>query len=266
MFRRLADFGGYASVTPTARPTRPCGPPRGRHRRRARRADPFDTLVDIVLADELRTVLWPRAPDDDDAHWALRHTLWDDDDVSSAAATPVPTSTACAAARTRPSSSPTCLRGRGLVPLERAVHALTDKPARLFGLRDRGRVAVGAIADLVVFDPETVGAEPATLVRDLPGGASAWSAASTGVRRVYVNGVETVVDGESTGRLAGHRAAVRAATPTPSPFTDDARSPRRAFSRRTACPVGRRQRGREGAQIPPRQHLGVMGDHVLGNC
>ena len=101
------------------------------------------------------------------------------------------------------------LRGRKLVSLEWAVHALTGKPAQLLGLRDRGTVAVGAHADLVVFDPETVGSAPATLVRDLPGDAPRMVAASIGVKRVYVNGVETVVDGEAHRRPPGNRAPIR---------------------------------------------------------
>ncbi len=51
--------------------------------------------------------------------------------------------------------------------------------------------------------PTRSGATPATLVRDLPGDAPRMVAASTGVMRVYVNGVETVVDGEATGALPG---------------------------------------------------------------
>src|SRR5690606_9614306 len=96
-----------------------------------------------------------------------------------------------------------CLRGRQLVSPERAVQFLTDAPARLFGLRDRGRIAPGAYADLVLFDPQTVGAAAATLVRDLPGGAPRMTAASTGVAHVFVNGTETVRDGEPTGALPG---------------------------------------------------------------
>lgn len=64
-------------------------------------------------------------------------------------------------------------------------------------------VAEGAIADLVVFDPESVGAEHATLVNDLPGGTARLTADALGVRRVYVGGVVTVEDNASTGALPG---------------------------------------------------------------
>jgi N-acyl-D-aspartate/D-glutamate deacylase len=89
------------------------------------------------------------------------------------------------------------------MPVEQAVHAFTGKPAALFGLRDRGVVSEGAWADLVVFDPETVGSEPARLVTDLPGGAVRLVAGSTGVHHVYVNGTETVRDGQATDATPG---------------------------------------------------------------
>jgi N-acyl-D-aspartate/D-glutamate deacylase len=165
--------------------------------------DPFDTLVDIVIADELRTVLWPSAPDDDDAHWDLRRAVWDDPDVFLGGS-----DAGAHLDRMCGGSYPTqfladTLRGRQLVSLEWAVHAMTGKVADLFGLRDRGTLVEGALADIVVFDPATVGSEPATLVRDLPGGAPRMIASSTGITRVYVNGTETVVDGEATGANAG---------------------------------------------------------------
>jgi N-acyl-D-aspartate/D-glutamate deacylase len=95
------------------------------------------------------------------------------------------------------------LRGRRSMSLEHAVHLMTDKPARLFGLRDRGRIAVGALADLVLFDPDTVDAAPARLVRDLPDGSARLTAAAIGVAHVFVNGVETVAAGVETGALPG---------------------------------------------------------------
>jgi N-acyl-D-aspartate/D-glutamate deacylase len=96
-----------------------------------------------------------------------------------------------------------CLRGRKLVPLEQAVHMVTAQPARLFGLRGRGLVREGYAADVFVFDPETIGSEPARLVHDLPGETPRLYAGSHGVVRVLVNGVETVRDGEPTGSLPG---------------------------------------------------------------
>ena len=90
-----------------------------------------------------------------------------------------------------------------MLSLERAVHELSGKPAGLFGLRDRGVVAPGARADLVVFDPAKVGAEPARLVHDLPGGCARVTADSLGVHHVFVNGVETVRDGRITGATPG---------------------------------------------------------------
>jgi N-acyl-D-aspartate/D-glutamate deacylase len=80
---------------------------------------------------------------------------------------------------------------------------MTGQPARLFGLHERGLVREGYAADLFVFDPATVGSEPARLVYDLPGDTPRLYAGSHGVVRVLVNGVETVRDGEPTGVLPG---------------------------------------------------------------
>ena len=70
-------------------------------------------------------------------------------------------------------------------------------------LRRRGLVAEDYAADLFIFDPATVGSEPARLVHDLPGDAPRLIAASVGVVRVMVNGVETVRDGAPTGAVPG---------------------------------------------------------------
>ena len=203
MFRRLADFGGYVIGQTYSAANEGLAGRRVRDIAADRGADPFDTLVDVVLADELRTVLWPSAPDDDDAHWALRAALWEDPDVLLGGS-----DAGAHLDRMCGGSYPTqfladVLRGRRLVSLERAVHLLTEAPAQLIGLRGRGRIGPGAHADLLLFDPSTVGAAPAVLVHDLPGGAARMTAASIGVHRVHVNGVATVVDGEPTGALPG---------------------------------------------------------------
>ena len=81
---------------------------------------------------------------------------------------------------------------------------MTDAPARLFGLRERGRVAEGWHADLVVFDPETVDSGPSIARHDLPGGGERLYAESVGVAHVLVGGVEIAHDSVLTGALPGH--------------------------------------------------------------
>jgi N-acyl-D-aspartate/D-glutamate deacylase len=165
--------------------------------------EPFDTLLDIVIADGLRTVLWPKPTDRDDATWALRAEVWEDPRAM------VGGSDAGAHLdRMCGSNYPTsflgdCLRNRQLATLERAVHMMTEQPARLFGLRERGVIAPGMHADLFVFDPATVASEPARLVNDLPGGMPRLFAASIGVAHVLVNGTETITEGKPTGEVPG---------------------------------------------------------------
>jgi N-acyl-D-aspartate/D-glutamate deacylase len=203
VFRRLADFANYiigdtyapANDGLSGRKVSDIAAERGR--------DPFACLIDIVVADELRTVLWPIPPDGDDASWELRRQVWGDDRAmiggSDAGAHLDRMQGASFATRFLGDT----LRGRKLVSLERAVQLMTQVPARLFGLRDRGVLVAGNHADVVVFDPETVGSEHARLVYDLPGDSPRLTAAATGVVRVLVNGVETVADNLATGDLPG---------------------------------------------------------------
>jgi N-acyl-D-aspartate/D-glutamate deacylase len=84
------------------------------------------------------------------------------------------------------------VRDRGLLGLEEAIHQITDRPARLYGLRERGRLAPGHHADVVVFDPATIGPEPVHTRHDLPGGAGRLFGGARGIAHVLVNGVEIV--------------------------------------------------------------------------
>ena len=79
-------------------------------------------------------------------------------------------------------------RERGAVSLERAVWRLTGQPARVYGLGGRGRVAPGAVADLVAFDPANVGCGPLERRRDFPAGAARLVAESRGIEHVWVAG------------------------------------------------------------------------------
>ena len=95
------------------------------------------------------------------------------------------------------------IRNRKLVPLEQAVKMITADQAEVFGIKERGYLREGYFADIVVFDPETIASEDASLVADLPGDAPRLTAGSIGVKRVLVNGVETIRDGVATGAKPG---------------------------------------------------------------
>ena len=209
VFRGLARWGTYVIGDTYAPANEGCANRTVADIAEERGTAPFDTLLDIVLADDLRTVLWPNTDDGDENTWSMRAAIWSDPRAM------VGGSDAGAHLdRMCGSSYPTaflddCLRGRKLVPVEQAVHMMTAQPAALFGLRDRGLLQEGYAADLFVFDPETVASEPARLVHDLPGETPRLFAGSHGVVRVLVNGVETVRDGAPTGAVPGHAAPLR---------------------------------------------------------
>ncbi len=87
--------------------------------------------------------------------------------------------------------------------LEEAVRLLTSAPARLYGLSGRGEIRPGYAADLVLFDPATVGLQRTELVADLPGGAARLIQRATGVEYVLVNGAVLIDGGKETGACSG---------------------------------------------------------------
>lgn len=203
VFKRLADFAAYVIGDTYSAANEGLKGRRVADIAAERGTEPFATLIDIVVADDLRTVLWPIPPDGDDASWELRRRTWEDERAMLGGSD-------AGAHLDRMCGAPfptrflgDTLRGRRLVSLERAVQLMTEVPARLFGLRDRGVLREGAHADVFVFDPATVGAEHATLVHDLPGDSPRLTAEPIGVRRVYVNGTVTVEDGTATDALPG---------------------------------------------------------------
>ena len=97
-------------------------------------------------------------------------------------------------------------RDREVLPLEQAVHKLCAQPADLFGIRDRGRVAPGQWADLLLFDPARVGRGKPQRVFDLPAGASRLTTPGIGVHGVWINGQRMA---ETGGVVAGAPRAGR---------------------------------------------------------
>jgi N-acyl-D-aspartate/D-glutamate deacylase len=164
--------------------------------------DAFDALFDIWIADELRTGFQPEPIANSAASWEVRLESLHDPRViigaSDAGAHVEVLSTfdyapALLALTRRP----------GAITLAEAVHKLTDIPARLYGLEGRGRLVEGAWADLVVFDPETVGPGAPGWRNDLPRGAGRIYNEPTGIDHVVVNGTEIAGPSGLTGERSG---------------------------------------------------------------
>jgi len=163
---------------------------------------PWETLCEIVVEDDLKTGLYPPAAGDNEESWALRQQLWNDErcliGASDAGAhldflATFNYSTYLLAAA----------RDRNLLSLESAVQKLTDVPARLYGLKDRGRIEDGWCADLVVFDPDKVAPADIEVREDLPGGAWRLYSEAIGVHHVFINGEQAVLDGQFTDARPG---------------------------------------------------------------
>lgn len=107
------------------------------------------------------------------------------------------------------------VREKKTFTVEQAVHNLTQRPAEMFGITDRGLLAEGRPADVVVFDPETVGPGPLKRVYDLPAGADRLVSEASGIDAVIVNGKmvrqngrdAVAADEKLPGRLLRHGRA-----------------------------------------------------------
>jgi len=98
----------------------------------------------------------------------------------------------------------TWVRERQIMSLEQAVARLTAQPADLFGIKGRGRLAVGNAADIAIFDPENIGSASRGERRfDLPGGAKRMVMPSRGVEYTIVNGRTVYAEGRVTGTSPG---------------------------------------------------------------
>jgi N-acyl-D-aspartate/D-glutamate deacylase len=203
VFRRLADWGDYIIGDTYSAANEGLKGRTVREIAQERSKSSFGTLLDIVIADDLQTILWPQPQDDDAESWRMRAELWQDGRAliggSDAGAhldrmcgAPYPTRWLA-----------DCIRGRKLVSVEYAVQMMTSQPAKLFGLVDRGELRVGAHGDIVIFDADEIDSEQAKLVTDLPGDSSRLSAGSMGVKRVLVNGVTIVENGVANGAVPG---------------------------------------------------------------
>jgi N-acyl-D-amino-acid deacylase len=171
-----------------------------------RHSDPFEIMIELALDENLATRFRvPMTNDDDDQIGELLNNERFLLGLSDAGAH---TSQLCDANFATYLLS-YWVRDRKALSLERAVWRLTGHPAEVYGLERRGRIAVGYAADVVAFDPATVGSLDIERVNDFPAGADRLVARSTGVSHVWVNGVGIRAGGNDLpgvrpGRLLRH--------------------------------------------------------------
>lgn len=147
--------------------------------------DPVDLALDISLADDLQT------------RFRMAVMNFDEKEVAELITDP---HTVIALSDAGAHASQLCdacysthllghwVRERKTFTIEQAVHQLTQRPAEMFGITDRGVLAEGRPADVVVFDPATVGPGPLKRVYDLPAGADRLVSEASGIDAVIVNG------------------------------------------------------------------------------
>ncbi len=168
-----------------------------------RKQSPADAFFDIALVDELKTCFLPRLGGDDDESWALRGAVWKDPRTlvgASDAGAHLDMIDTFAFSTTVLGEG---VRKRNLMTLEEGVHQITDLPARFMGLKERGRIAVGWHADLVVFDADRIRKGPIHMRFDLPGDAGRLYCEAEGISRVLVNGKVIVHNNQLTGARPG---------------------------------------------------------------
>ena len=158
--------------------------------------DPWDLLCDVVVADDLRTVIANQDRGQDDATWKRRVEVWRDHRAIVGASDAGAHLDMIDSFSYSTTLLARAVREHGLMPLEEAVHLLTGAPAELYGLHERGRLAVGMCADIQVFDAGTVGPGPVAMKFDLPGGSGRVYGEAVGVHHVLVNGTPCVEHGE----------------------------------------------------------------------
>ena len=164
---------------------------------------PIDAMLDIVVADGLKTSLMPPSGSEDHATYKFRAEVWKNKHVvvgASDAGAPMDMIDAFAFSTRLLQKG---VREHQVISMEEAVHQLTEVPAKMMGLRERGLIKEGWHADIVVFDPNTVARGDVYTRQDLPGDEGRLYADAIGIEHVMVNGTTIVSKGKHTGAKPG---------------------------------------------------------------
>lgn len=200
---KIAQLGSWDSVQVTSTGADELSWARGRRLGELaaeRGADPFALLVRLIVEDRNRTGMVGFGMSEENVEMQLAHPLAAICSDGGAWAPYGPLSEGVPHPRTYgtfPRVLGRYVRERGVLPLEAAIHRMTALPARRVGLHERGVISVGAPADLVAFDPDTV-SDRATFERP--------HQYPVGIPHVWVNGTPVLVDGEHTGARPGRSA------------------------------------------------------------
>jgi N-acyl-D-aspartate/D-glutamate deacylase len=166
----------------------------------ARGQDPADTLLDIALADGLETLFdFPVMNQDPEG---VKPLVTDPRFLIGLSDGGAHVDQLCDAGYATYLLGK-WVRERQALTLEEGVRRLTSEVAGFFGIPDRGVIATGKAADLVLFDPDTVDDVPPEYVRDLPGGGKRLVARALGVHATIVGGRVLYRDGAHTGAWPG---------------------------------------------------------------
>ncbi len=180
--------------------------------------DAWNVLCDIAVADELRTSFGAPAPELSRADWEARASVARDRRAVVGGSDAGAHLDLLATFNYATVLLAEAVRRHDVLSLEEAVHLLTDAPAQLYGIRERGRVAEGWYADLVVLDPTRVASHEIAMRFDLPGGNGRLYAGADGLDDVVVNGSPVVTGGVLTGSRTGK--VLRSGTDTFTPSLD----------------------------------------------
>jgi len=159
---------------------------------RERGVDPVDALLDIGLADDLQTTFIVRLLNVDEKR--VGDLIADDGNMISLSDAGAHLTLFCDAGYAMHLLG-RWVRELGRFSLPHAIRKLTGDPAHIYGIIDRGRIEVGAWADLMLFDPATIHVGKTRRVADLPAGASRLIRSAPGLHGVWVNGTQ-VFDGK----------------------------------------------------------------------